>query len=117
VPRGQGSQSSEGQQTILCPGCGYAAAADFDYCPKCATRLLAPRPVSEERKTVATLICDLVGFTSMSEGADPDDVDALINDHSQGARRVIESHGGTVEKSIEESCRSVVCVGESRLES
>jgi len=39
-------------------------------CPKCATKLAAPLSVSDERKVVTTLFCDLVAFTAMSEGAE-----------------------------------------------
>ena len=43
---------------------------------------------------------DLVGFTAMSEAADPEDVDALLRTYHAAARKVIESFGGTVEKFI-----------------
>ena len=57
--------------------------------------------VSEnERKVVTALFCDLVGFTSMSEGADPEDVDRILGGYFTMARREIERHGGTVEKFI-----------------
>ena len=45
-------------------------------------------------------LCDLVAFTAMSEAADPEDVDAVLRDYRAAARKVIESHGGTVEKFI-----------------
>ena len=54
----------------------------------------------EERRVVTTLICDLVGFTSLSERADPEDVSALLEAYHGAGRRVIEAHGGTVEKFI-----------------
>ena len=57
----------------------------------------APR---QERKVVTTLICDLVGYTAMSEAADPEDVDRLLEECAARARKEIESHGGTVEKFI-----------------
>ena len=53
-----------------------------------------------ERKVVTALFCDLVGFTSMSEGADPEDVDRILGGYFAMARREIERHGGTVEKFI-----------------
>ena len=85
---------------IACPSCGFEAPDDFAFCPKCATALTAPRAIPEERKVVTTLFCDLVGFTAMSETADPEDVDALLGEYFARATKVIESHGGTVEKFI-----------------
>ena len=58
-----------------------------------------PRP-ADERRTVTTLFCDLVGFTAMSEAADPEDVDACLRAYGARARALIERHGGTVEKFI-----------------
>ena len=67
-----------------------------------ATRSPPPAPASsrDERKVVTTLFCDLVAFTAMSEAADPEDVDALLREYFARATKVIESHGGTVEKFI-----------------
>jgi class 3 adenylate cyclase/tetratricopeptide (TPR) repeat protein len=85
---------------IPCPSCGFEAPDDFAFCPKCATALAAPLAMPEERKVVTTLFCDLVAFTAMSEAADPEDVDAVLRQYHAAARKVIESHGGTVEKFI-----------------
>ena len=85
---------------IACASCGFEAPDDFAFCPKCGGALAAPLPAPEERKVVTTLFCDLVGFTAMSEGADPEDVDAILRSYHAAARKVIESHGGTVEKFI-----------------
>ena len=60
----------------------------------------AAAAIAEERKVVTTLFCDLVAFTAMSEAADPEDVDALLGEYFARATKVIESHGGTVEKFI-----------------
>ncbi|HET6496246.1 MAG TPA: AAA family ATPase, partial [Thermoleophilia bacterium] len=54
----------------------------------------------QERRVVTTLVCDLVGLTAISEPADPEDVDRLLEEYSERARREIEAHGGTVERSI-----------------
>ena len=85
---------------IACPSCGFEGPDDFAFCPKCATKLAAPLSVSDERKVVTTLFCDLVAFTAMSEAADPEDVDALLREYFARATKVIESHGGTVEKFV-----------------
>ena len=55
---------------------------------------------SEERRTVTTLFCDLVGFTALSERHDPEIVDALLRRYYAAARQAVESYGGTVEKFI-----------------
>jgi class 3 adenylate cyclase/tetratricopeptide (TPR) repeat protein len=85
---------------IACPGCGFEAADDAAFCSKCGTKLASSTAACEERKTVTTLFCDLVAFTAMSEAADPEDVDALLGEYFARATKVIESHGGTVEKFI-----------------
>jgi class 3 adenylate cyclase len=85
---------------IACPGCGFEGPDDFTFCPRCGTKFASPRAIPEERKIVTILFCDLVGFTAMSEAADPEDVDRLLREYSERARGVIESHGGTVEKFI-----------------
>ena len=56
--------------------------------------------VSEERKVVTALFCDLIGFTATSESADPEDVDKMLSAYAEMARTQIESHGGVVEKFI-----------------
>ena len=59
----------------------------------------APRRV-EERRVVTTLVCDLVGFTALSERNDPEVVDAFLRRYYAVARTAVESYGGTVEKFI-----------------
>ena len=54
----------------------------------------------EERKVVSVLFCDLVGFTAMSEAADPEDVDRVLEAYGRMARSAIVAHGGVVEKFI-----------------
>jgi class 3 adenylate cyclase/tetratricopeptide (TPR) repeat protein len=85
---------------ITCPSCGAENPGHFKFCGQCAAQLAGPRPSAEERKTVTTLFCDLVGFTSMSETADPEEVDALLRTYFARATQAIEAHGGAVEKFI-----------------
>ncbi len=49
---------------------------------------------------VTALFCDLVGFTHLSESADPEDVNTMLDAYAAMARALIESHGGVVEKFI-----------------
>ncbi len=91
---------------IACPGCSYEADDDFAFCPKCGTRLdETPQParrgaLSEERKVVTTLFCDLVGFTALSEAHDHENVDVMLRTYAGCARAIVEGHGGVVEKFI-----------------
>ncbi len=85
---------------VTCAACGSESPDEFAFCPHCAAALSVTPAVADERKVVTVLFCDLVGFTAMSEAADPEDVDALLRAYYATARKVIESHGGTVEKFI-----------------
>ena len=84
----------------VCPSCGAQSAADSRFCAQCGTALPKGRAAAQERKIVTTLFCDIVGFTALSEQADPEDVDALLRGYHAVARAAIENHGGTVEKFI-----------------
>src|SRR4051812_31121297 len=81
-----------------CRVCGFEADDSFKFCPSCGSPLGAPP--REERKVVTALFCDLVGFTSLSEAADPEDLDRALSTYFELARGQIERHGGVVEKFI-----------------
>ncbi|HET6744724.1 MAG TPA: adenylate/guanylate cyclase domain-containing protein, partial [Candidatus Limnocylindria bacterium] len=96
---------------VTCQACGTESPQGFKFCPACGASLAdatapegaAPPPsrtVTEERRIVTALFCDLVGFTATSENADPEDVDRMLSAYAAMARREIEYHGGIVEKFI-----------------
>ena len=89
------TESPDGSR--FCPACGHALAS-----PVQATHAVEARsaPRLEERKVVTVLFCDLVGFTAMSEAADPEDVDRDARGLRRMARSAIVAHGGVVEKFI-----------------
>ena len=72
------------------------------FCGSCGSPLTAAPAAAlpEERKVVTALFCDLVGFTAMSESADPEDIDRMLSAYFAQARAQIETHGGVVEKFI-----------------
>jgi class 3 adenylate cyclase/tetratricopeptide (TPR) repeat protein len=85
---------------ITCAQCGTSSEG-AKFCPECGTALVvAERRAAEERKVVTALFCDLVGFTSLSEAADPEDVNTMLASYSAMARAQIEGHGGVVQKFI-----------------
>jgi class 3 adenylate cyclase/tetratricopeptide (TPR) repeat protein len=60
-----------------------------------------------ERRLVTVLFADLVGFTTISEGRDHEEVRELLSRYFDVAREVIERYGGTVEKFIGDAVMAV----------
>ena len=85
--------------SIVCASCGQETPGGFPRCANCGAEL-ASAPAREERKVVTVLFCDLVGSTARAEGADPEDVRALLSAYHERVRRELERFGGTVEKFI-----------------
>ena len=51
-----------------------------------------------ERKELSIIFCDLAGFTTLSEGMEPEAVVALLNDYLTGVTEAVMAQGGTVDK-------------------
>jgi class 3 adenylate cyclase/tetratricopeptide (TPR) repeat protein len=92
---------------LSCRNCGEANAPEARFCSSCGARLESSRALREERRLVSVLFVDLVGFTTRSDGADPEDVrDALQLYHAHAKER-IEHYGGTLEKFIGDAVMAV----------
>src|SRR5262245_27190271 len=90
---------------VVCSACLTEVTEGSRFCPSCGRPLTdGPADVDEapveERRIISALFCDLVGFTAISETADPEDVDGMLTRYFAMARSAIESHGGVVEKFI-----------------
>jgi class 3 adenylate cyclase/tetratricopeptide (TPR) repeat protein len=90
---------------VVCPSCRTENGDGSRFCNGCGSRLTgesgaAPVQPVEERKVITVVFCDLVGFTALSERADPEDVDRMLSRYFAMARRHVEGHGGVVEKFI-----------------
>jgi class 3 adenylate cyclase len=119
---------------VVCGSCGTANAPGTRFCGECGTALeggqvaaagLRPgasdrteSPASgsatganvgplAERRLVTVLFADLVGFTTISEGRDPEAVRELLSRYFDAAREQIERYGGTVEKFIGDAVMAV----------
>jgi len=98
-----------------CPSCGTANPPTVKFCGECGTALTAaaatpavPTPTpSAERRLVSVLFADLVGFTTLSESRDPEEVRELLSRYFDTSRRLIELYGGTVEKFIGDAVMAV----------
>jgi class 3 adenylate cyclase/tetratricopeptide (TPR) repeat protein len=60
-----------------------------------------------ERRLVSVLFADLVGFTSLSENRDPEEVRKLLSLYFERCRTLIARYGGTVEKFIGDAVMAV----------
>ena len=60
------------------PNCGIESPEAFKFCPHCGVPLGMAAAPRTERKVVTVLFCDLAGFTSRSDQADPGDVRAML---------------------------------------
>ncbi len=67
----------------------------------------APRRDTAELRTVSVLFVDLVGYTSLSERLDPEDVRDLLGQYFDAARRIVDRYGGTIEKFIGDAVMAV----------
>src|SRR3954468_22020596 len=100
-----------------CPSCGTPNASDARFCSECGTPLgekspsaAPPPPKTEtvtERRLVSVLFADLVGFTTLAEKRDPEEVRELLSRYFDNCRRLIELYGGTVEKFIGDAVMAV----------
>jgi class 3 adenylate cyclase len=89
-----------------------AAAGDLDargvdMAPRAAGGPRAPDAPTSERRLVSVLFADLVGFTTISEGLDPEDSRELLSDYFEASREIVERYGGTIEKFIGDAVMAV----------
>ena len=74
-----------------CPVCTEQNPERARFCWSCGAALDDTRPASEEeRKVVSVLFVDLVGFTAVSERADPEDVRARLRPYHARVKGEIE---------------------------
>jgi class 3 adenylate cyclase/tetratricopeptide (TPR) repeat protein len=99
-----------------CGSCGTANPPGQRFCGTCGTALGATTPAATgrpavipaaERRLVSVLFADLVGFTTLSESRDAEDVRELLSRYFDRCRRLIELYGGTVEKFIGDAVMAV----------
>jgi class 3 adenylate cyclase/tetratricopeptide (TPR) repeat protein len=93
-----------------CAACGSALPTQAKFCPNCGAKVVDPEPASapaasaptprQERRLLTVLFGDLVGFTSASDGADPEDIRARVRPFQDLVRREVARTGGTVARVV-----------------
>lgn len=105
----------------VCPNCETANDGGNRFCFNCGTALAdaeptapmgpvdTPDPISDpgERRLVSVLFADLVGFTTFSEGRDPEDVRGMLTRFYERCREIISRYGGTTDKFIGDAVMGV----------
>jgi class 3 adenylate cyclase/tetratricopeptide (TPR) repeat protein len=109
---------------LRCAACGSANTPGTKFCGECGAALSgAQRPrlttvselergVSEsapltEIRRVSVLFADLVGFTSLSESRDAEEVRDLLSRYFDTCRQLIGRYGGCIEKFIGDAVMAV----------
>jgi class 3 adenylate cyclase/tetratricopeptide (TPR) repeat protein len=80
---------------VSCPHCGAEVQAGARFCSACGHELVV---VGDQRRVATVLFADLVGFTSLSESLDPEQVKGLVDRCFERLARDIEAFGGHVDK-------------------
>jgi adenylate cyclase len=87
-----------------CATCGTENPSGFRFCGSCGAALgvpeAPPAPVLGERRRVTVLFADLVGFSSLAEHLDPEELNLLVTDTFSELTEEVERRDGTVEKFI-----------------
>src|SRR6266536_322578 len=91
---------------MQCPNCREENPDKFRVCGYCGTRL-AGALASEVRKTVTIVFCDLKGSTALGERLDSESLREILGRYFGAMRRILEGHGGTVEKFIGDAVMAV----------
>lgn len=119
-----------------CPQCGYVCPLEFRFCPKCGTGVAeggaatsqpagpvhrpvvhqaeappsastAPIVAEAERRPVTVLFADVVGFTSLAERLDPEELRNLMMGCFQTLAEEIRRYDGFIEKFIGDAILAV----------
>ncbi|HEY8018681.1 MAG TPA: zinc-ribbon domain-containing protein, partial [Actinomycetota bacterium] len=103
--------------TLGCPSCGSSNPPGTKFCGECGIALggvevaVASPTTSNvplaERRLVSVLFADLVGFTTLSEARDAEEVRDLLSRYFETSRAVIARYGGVVEKFIGDAVMAV----------
>src|SRR3954469_25991495 len=85
---------------MICASCGAESPDGFRFCGSCGAPLVVAEPPREVRKVVTLVFCDLSGSTAFGDRTDPEALRTTMRGYYEEMRRILERHGGTVEKFV-----------------
>ncbi len=92
----------------ICGNCHFATPLPFTFCGDCGSSLdLFAGSSLEERKLATVLFADVVGFTSLADGSDPEDTARIMDTAFRQLSEIVIAHGGVVDKYIGDSLMAV----------
>ena len=86
---------------MTCPSCSRPTPDGAAFCPSCGHALASGGSTGgrgDERRVATVLFADVVGFTTLAERRDPEQVKRLIDGCFQRLVADIDLHGGRVDK-------------------
>jgi class 3 adenylate cyclase/tetratricopeptide (TPR) repeat protein len=89
---------------MACHACSEPLPVGARFCPSCGapqaagTDTALDRGGDDERRVVTVLFADIVGFTTLAERRDPEQVKRLVDSIFERLVDVVEAHGGVVDK-------------------
>ena len=91
-----------------CPNCGRENPDGSKFCGECGSALAAETVQARElRKLVTVVFADITGSTALGEQVDPELLRRVLERYFEEMRRILEHHGGTVEKFIGDAIMAV----------
>src|SRR6478752_2513866 len=91
-----------------CPRCGEANPDHARFCLACGAPLEESAPAPREmRKTVTVVFSDVIDSTPLGEALDAESYRRMLSRYFIEVSRVLEHHGGTVEKFIGDAVMAV----------
>ncbi len=99
---------------LMCPSCGAEVPTGHRFCGVCGHPVdaepsaeRAAKEMPSERRTVTVLFADLVGFSTLAEHLDPEELRALMGETFADLTAEVERREGVVEKFIGDAVMAI----------
>ena len=99
--------ATSGAASRICANCGEECPLDFGRCGSCGAAMSVRSPVQKSRKTVTIVFADPKPATTSGTAPAPEALRDVMSSYFAEMRRILEAHGGTVEKFIGDAVMAV----------